>query len=131
MNTITVQLGPLKEVAITFSKLGGEEKSGILVGKKTDSTIAVAYIYRTDNIKSSPVEFEAEPWQIVQAHVSAEKYGLEVVGIFHTHPSCPASPSNLDVEGMRRWPYIWVIACSKEIRGWVLEEGRIREVKVD
>ena len=114
-----------------LSRLGGEEKTGILVGRRLDDTVTVDYIYRTDNIKSSPVRFEAEPWQIVQAHTSAEKYGLEVVGIFHTHPGCPASPSSLDIDGMRRWPYIWVISCSNEVRGWLLEEDRIREIHLE
>lgn len=122
-------LGPL---AIPMRALAssGIEVSGILVGTRDGDEVKAYYMHLTGNVLQSSVEFEAEPWQVVQAHVSAEKYGLEVVGVFHTHPTCPPAPSRKDVEGMKKWPYIWVIACRDEVAAWTPEESP-RMVKVE
>ncbi len=113
-----ILLGPLEGVMRILAR-HPEEKAGILVGTREGETVKAYYLHMTRNIRKSSIEFESEPWHVVQAHVSAEKYGLEVVGVFHTHPICPPTPSRLDVEGMKRWPYIWVIACRDEVAAWM------------
>jgi proteasome lid subunit RPN8/RPN11 len=52
------------------------------------------------------------------------------VGVFHTHGECPASPSKKDLEGMKAWPYAWIIACRGEVRAWIPFEGDAREIPV-
>ena len=90
----------------------------------------VLYAYWAQNVKSSPFEFEAEGWHVVQAHISAERHGMEVIALAHTHPSCPAVPSPADLRGMKAWPIVWVISCQSEVRGWVLEGGKVKEVEI-
>jgi len=128
MDVSKVIIGPLADVMRILSNKGVEE-SGILVGDVKGNVAEVYYIYYTGNIKESSIEFEADPWSVVQAHTSAEKYGLKVIGVFHTHPVCPPAPSTLDREGMKRWPYIWVIACSSGVESWVPVDGGPRRIE--
>ena len=125
-----VQLGGIAGVISVLAALGGEERVGMLLGERKDDTVTVYALFRIDNIRGSKVEFEGDPWQIVVAHKSAENNGIDVVGVFHTHPSCPATPSIKDVEGMKKWPIVWVIACPGEIRAWMLSGGSPVEVEV-
>lgn len=121
-----LSLGPLARALMSLSG-GEEERVAFLVGKGEE----VLYAYWARNVKRSSIEFEAEPWHVVQAHVSASKYSLEVVGIAHTHPSCPPVPSTLDVRGMKAWPLVWVIACPGDLKAWRLKEGGLEEVEVE
>ncbi len=122
--------------AITPMLSTGREEPGIIVGI-TGEGVAVAYsIYKTKNIMDSSVVFESDPWEVVQAHKMAEVYGIRVIGVFHTHPLCPPKPSGLDVEGMKRWPLVWVIACrgreGVDVAAWKLEDSsEVREVLVE
>ena len=122
-------LGSMEKVFRTLAR-SEEETVGIVLGVSRLDEVSCMALFRVENRLSSPYRFEADHWQIVQAHETAKKYGLEVVALFHSHPSCPAEPSSLDVEGMRRWSMPWIIACRDEIRGWSIEEGRVVEVEV-
>ncbi len=131
MSVAKVVLGPIKGHLLRIASLDGPERVALLLGKRSDDNVVVYVVFRVDNVRGSPVEFEGDPWQLVVAHKAAEKYGLEVVGVFHTHPACPASPSPSDVDGMKKWPYPWVIACPGYLRAWLLEGGKVREVAVE
>lgn len=116
----------LKSLAV-----GGVEVVGFLLGSRTGDVIEVKALYRVDNDLQSPVEFRANPWQTVQAHNVANLYNLDVVALYHTHPSCPPVASVLDVKGMRLWPIPWVIACRYEVKAWILEGDGVREIEVE
>jgi len=125
-------LGPLKRQLMLLAEAGGPERVALLLGVAEAGEARVYAAFRVDNVRGSPVEFEGDPWQLVVAHKAGEKYGLEVVGVYHTHPSCPPTPSVKDLDGMKRWPYIWAIACPGELRAWRLAgEGRVEEVEVE
>lgn len=125
-----VRLGSLETV---FRMLAEREAEtvGLILGVRRSDVIECKTLYRVDNLLSSRTLFEADPWQVVQAHIAAEAYGLEVVGLFHTHPSCPATPSERDVEGMRGWRIPWIIACRSEVRAWLLDGESIVEIPIE
>src|ERR1700722_14852307 len=47
--------------------------------------------------------FSIDPAQQLQAEKSAEKEGKAVLGYYHSHPDCPARPSEYDRQ--HAWPY--------------------------
>ena len=118
------------EPVISFLANSSSEQVALLVGKRLGGKAVVYYMFKVENLSRSPSEFEGDPWQVVQAHVSAEKYKLDIVGVFHTHPICPAVPSSKDIDGMKRWPYVWVIACKNETRAWKLSDNMPIELPV-
>lgn len=107
------------------------EVCGFLFGKREKDSITVEEVCFVGNRLKSPVAFEMEPMEMVEAMEEAEKRGLEVVGIFHSHLKCPPRPSGRDLRGMELWPVVWFIVDNEGNYGAYLPEGgRVREVEV-
>ena len=102
-----------------------------MIGRRRDSVVEVLKVVRARNVESSPMSFKVAPEDLYRAVVEAEREGLEVVGVYHSHPA-PPSPSPMDLEGMARWPIVWLIISSLDgsSRAFILEEGLVSEVEV-
>lgn len=96
---------------IRESKASRIEICGLLLGNAEGDVGVVEEIRFGKNIKSSTVEFEIDPTDLYEVLTYAEKKGLEVVGMFHSHPAS-AKPSKLDLKGMQLWPIPWLIVSS-------------------
>jgi proteasome lid subunit RPN8/RPN11 len=70
------------------------EACGILAGRNG----RVLRIYRTRNADRSPTSYRLDPDQQFRVFKDIEDRGLELLGIYHSHPSSPAVPSDRDVE---------------------------------
>jgi len=68
------------------------ETCGLLagMGERVSRVIAV------DNIERSSVHFRMEPRAQIQGLIEIERDGLELLGIFHSHPTGPSMPSATD-----------------------------------
>ncbi len=61
-------------------------------------TAGLAYsVTLVENLLRSPVAYEMEPRQQIEAMLSLENNGLELLAAFHSHPHGPPSPSVTDV----------------------------------
>ena len=98
---------------IRESKASRIEICGLLLGNVEGDVGVVEEIRFGKNIKSSTVEFEIDPTDLYEVLTYAEKKGLEVVGMFHSHPAS-AKPSKLDLKGMQLWPIPWLIVSSTD-----------------
>ena len=104
------------------------EICGLLIGKGGVSVYEVRFI---TNLLHLPMESKMEPLEMVEGIDEAEERGLEVVGIFHSHPKCPPKLSGRDLRGMELWPVVWLIISSDgETRAWILKGNEIEEVKI-
>ena len=108
------------------------EVCGFLFGRGEEETFRVEEVRFITNRLNSPTEFEMESLEMIGAIDEAEEKGLEVVGIFHSHPKCPPKPSGRDLSGMELWPVVWLIVDEKENYGaYILKDGRVEEVPVE
>jgi proteasome lid subunit RPN8/RPN11 len=57
----------------------------------------VTEVYPLPNTEQSPVRYLADPQAQLDAMLAIEESGLEIVGIYHSHPDAPAFPSPTDV----------------------------------
>ena len=70
--------------------------------------------------------FSIDPAQQLKAEKSAEKEGKAILGYYHSHPDCPARPSEYDRE--HAWPYYSyvIVAIAKgvavDMTSWVLDD---------
>lgn len=87
------------------------ESCAFLFGSSNEST--VTEILPMKNVDSSPYSFSIEPSELLDAYDKAEKKGLDVIGIFHSHPGKP-SPSTTDLKFMEINPVIWLIYSTTE-----------------
>jgi [CysO sulfur-carrier protein]-S-L-cysteine hydrolase len=83
------------------------------------------------NADRSPLRFHMEPREQWRAFQKIESAGLELLGIYHSHPNGPDRPSPTDItEAM--YPVVQVIWYCRDgkwgARGWRIEVGDVREV---
>jgi len=112
------------------------ECCGLLIGKFGGNVIEVKEVVEAENVLGSPVAFEADAELVFKAIKLAEKSGLELVGIYHSHPNIAAYVSARDSEIMKLWPGIaWlIVSASKERvverKAYILKDGRIEELEI-
>ena len=109
------------------------EACGVMLGKKGVITEVVpASNQRTD---SAGNRYLIDPLAYMKIERDADKRGLQVIGIFHSHPDVPARPSQFDLDNA--WPnlsYLIVSVCkglprsergkAVESNSWLLREDR-------
>lgn len=106
------------------------EAVAVLLGTREGNEFLVKAVRPVRNILHSTTEFHIDPVELYKAYLEAEERGLEVVGIFHSHPA-PPRPSFLDMKYMKLNPVVWLIASSIDwsMRAFILKNG-IKEVKL-
>jgi len=112
------------------------ECCGLLLGNFGENVIEVKEVVEADNVLGSPVAFEADAELVFKTIKRAEKSGLELVGICHSHPNIAAYVSARDSEMMKLWPGVaWLIVSAAkervvERRAYILKDGGIEELKI-
>ena len=77
------------------------------------------------NADHSPFRFRMEPREQIEAMGSLEESGLELVGIFHSHPGGPSGPSPIDLAEAAYPEAVHLILSSPKV-GWEGRAFRIR-----
>jgi len=103
------------------------ECCALLFGKNDNGKILVNEIFIAENIEKSPLNFTISNEQLIQGYKMAEDKGLEVIGIFHSHPDSDPYPSATDKKFMEINPVAWVIfsVMTKEFKAYMLESELI------
>ena len=102
------------------------EACGVLLGKGGTVTEAVnADNLRTDSARN---RYLIDPLAYLKIERDADRRGLQVLGIYHSHPDVAARPSQFDID--HAWPnlsYLIVSVCqgkAVETHSWLLREDR-------
>jgi proteasome lid subunit RPN8/RPN11 len=115
------------------------ESCGMLGGRNG----AVEKVYCMTNAKPGPDYYEMDPEEQFRVMKDIRESGLELIGLFHSHPHGQAYPSSVDV-AQAYWPgtelpnypdAVYVIVSLMDranpvIRGFSIEEGKVAEVAV-
>ena len=109
-----------------------EECCGLMLGRYADDGMKVVRdLLPIDNARESEARhnrFLIGPTEMLRGERHARGLGLDIVGIYHSHPNAPAVPSQFDLD--HAWPvYSYVIvAVTREgagaLRSWELREDR-------
>ncbi|MEW6073269.1 MAG: M67 family metallopeptidase [Planctomycetota bacterium] len=77
------------------------EACGLLLGRRNEAIVQVVEVQATRNVRAAhaPPAFEVDPGAVVAAESAARRSGIEVVGVWHSHPDRPARPSAADAAG--------------------------------
>lgn len=113
-----------KQILIEHAKkTAPSESCALLFGKDDTDTATVKEVFLAKNIENSPVNFTISNEELLAGYQEAERNGLDVIGIFHSHPHSEAVPSHTDKKFMTINPVIWVIFSNKEnqLNAFVLE----------
>lgn len=107
------------------------EGAGFLLGRADGEGRSVINILPAENAREDTARhnrYLLGPEQMLLAETTAQRLGLDVVGVFHSHPDHPSQPSEFD----REWalPFFSYIITSitqgkaDETRSWRLLEDR-------
>jgi [CysO sulfur-carrier protein]-S-L-cysteine hydrolase len=114
-----------------------DEACGILAGRNG----RVEKVYAMANARPGPVTYEMEPEEQFRVMQDIRQAGLEMAGMFHSHPGSRAYPSGVDVE-KAYWPgtqlpnypeAVYVIVSLMDraapvVRGYTIADGVVSEV---
>jgi proteasome lid subunit RPN8/RPN11 len=120
--------GSLLQEMITYVQRHAPlEACGLLAGKEARAEKMIA----VPNQAQSPVRFVMDPYEQLRAFDWIESHGLDLVGIFHSHPTGPEAVSATDISEAA-YPVVHVILSYKDhawrARGFWIEDGSAREV---
>jgi proteasome lid subunit RPN8/RPN11 len=73
------------------------EICGFLAGHSTPSGAEVAAVFPIESDDKSALTYTMNPLQQLRAEKEIREQGLEVLGIYHTHPATQPYPSKTDV----------------------------------
>lgn len=113
-----------------------EEGAGLLLGEIRGQDRIVTALRPLPNSFSNESRnrrYQIAPAQIMAAEDEADALGLQVIGVFHSHPDHPAEASEFDREWALPW-FSYVITSvmagkAVESRSWRLLDDRSRMVQ--
>ena len=110
------------------------ESCALLLGNNTnkENEIQVIETLSMKNSDASPTtRFRIDSQELINGYLRAEKMGLNVIGIFHSHPALPI-PSSTDKIFMEINPVVWLIysTLTNESRAYIFEQKKVRELRL-
>jgi len=127
----------LKKIINHCLESSPEECCGLLIGKKIQHEVIIERIKITKNIYpyDKRVGYVVDPLEYLEAEKEAEKEGLEVVGVYHSHIGSQPSPSMRDLEhAIPGYVYLILsVSYNLTFRAWIIEEEKktFREEKIE
>jgi proteasome lid subunit RPN8/RPN11 len=111
------------------------EACGLLLGRWNLADAAIVEAVEARNAAADPRRrFELDPADHLAAELRARALGLEVVGVWHSHPDAPACPSALDrAAAWSGWIHVIVSVSTSgvsELRAWRLGTGEPIELEL-
>ncbi len=113
------------------------EVCGLLVGTPGTDVTSVERVTRARNSATDrPVDrYVLHPDDFLAADLDARREGLDIVGIWHTHPDHPARPSETDLSAAWEGYTYLILAVRREgvadLTAWRLVEGSFVEQPVE
>ncbi len=129
--TLYISPAVLYEIHANGEAAYPEEGAGLLLGRAEGERREVVAIRGTANAREDDARYNRyliTPQEMMRGEDEAASLGLEVIGVFHSHPDHPNRPSEFDREWAFPW-YVYVITSVQrgqavESRCWQLSEDR-------
>ena len=108
-----------------------EEGAGLLLGRVEGAQKRVEAILKLANTREDGARrsrYLLDPHDYLRGEQEAARLGLDVIGVFHSHPDHPNRPSEFDLEWAMPW-FSYLITSVQagravESRSWLLAEDR-------
>jgi proteasome lid subunit RPN8/RPN11 len=107
------------------------ECCGLFGGKPGGDVCTIEQYFPLTNAAASPVRYDAEPLDLLRASKAFRALGLDIVAIYHSHPTAPATPSRVD--RVRNYSeetpnfIISLMSAEPVVRGWWLTAEDAKE----
>jgi len=105
-----------------------EECCGFLIGTKSNPR-RVSRVLTAQNVAqpSRLKRYNIDPKELIRADEEARRSGLNLIGVYHSHPDAPVEPSQFDLE--HAWPAYTYIVLSlqngepRDVAAWSLSQN--------
>jgi proteasome lid subunit RPN8/RPN11 len=121
----------VKQIHAFLESAYPEEGTGLLLGDEVSGQRRVLAVLPLANSRESAARhnrYLITPQDMLHGEQEAMRLGLDVIGIFHSHPDSPNRPSVFDREWALPWfSYLITTIASGHAQGsrsWRLEEDR-------
>ena len=131
--SITISSTLLHEIHSHGESAYPEEGAGLLLGTASGQDKVVTDILPLENARESSARHNrymltAEDY--LRGEIEAARRGLDVLGVFHSHPDHPNQPSEFDREWAMPW-FSYIITSvhagqARASRSWCLADDRSR-----
>jgi proteasome lid subunit RPN8/RPN11 len=110
-----------------------EESCGLLAGPGAQR---VQLVFPTTNILHSSTNYTIDPKEHLSAIREAEAAGMEIIGVFHSHPHTVGYPSATDVSLAPDPTWLYVLVGMEDhgsptVRGFRIRGGEIIEEQLE
>jgi len=106
------------------------EACGLLAGRND----RVEKVILVRNQAQSPARFVMDPYEQLQAFDWIESHGLELIGIFHSHPTGPDTASATDI-AEAAYQVVYIIWSRNQhdwqVRGFWIEDDNATEIALE
>ena len=127
MNSLTLTNEQLQKIIAHVDNHAPLEACGLLAGR--GSTVESVIVVQ--NQAQSPVRYVMDPIEQLHAFEWIESNGLDLIGIFHSHPTGPETVSPTDI-AEAAYIVVYVILARVDgrwnARGFWIEHGDFREL---
>lgn len=113
-----------------------EEGAGLMLGTVQDGTKRVMEIVPLENAREDGARrnrYLLTAQDYLSAEREADRLGLEVLGVFHSHPDHPNRPSQFDLEWAMPWFSYLITSVNEGIpagsRSWLLNDDRTQFIE--
>ena len=114
-----------------------EEGAGFLLGRVEGDQRLLLSLLPAENTREQGARhnrYLLGPEQMRRAEDIAQRLGLELIGIFHSHPDHAAQPSEFDREWALPWFSYLITSVGKgqatDTQGWQLSEDRKQFIEI-
>lgn len=123
---------PILDILLTHTQFAyPKEACGLLAGSKD----CIHHLYLIENILQSPVAYEMNAQQQIEAMLHAEEQGLELLAVYHSHPLGPSKPSATDI-AQAYYPELCQLIISLSdrqqpiARAFTIGENKVEEINL-
>ena len=105
------------------------EACGLMLGRRGERGVEVVEVRRARNLNVTRARdrYDLDPVDYLAAEEAAAARGVELVGVWHTHPDHPARPSATDRSlAWAGWSYVIAAVTASgvtDLRSWRLDDG--------
>ena len=134
---IQAEISLIEEIKKDAAECYPNECCGIMFGSAEAAGKTVTSLRRVRNSFGGGEEYHRfliTPEEMLSAELYARSHGLDIVGFYHSHPDCPAVPSEYDrARALPVYSYV-IVSAEKgtiaDIRSYELENDIFHEEKM-
>jgi len=126
--TLTAEL--FEQMRLHVALLAPEEACGLIAGQADRAH----QVFPITNQLHSPLRFRMAPDEQLRAFIRMDELALELVAIYHSHPSGPSHPSVTDIAEAYYPESIYLIwypdPTGWSCQGYTIQEGVVQEARI-